>query len=259
MDEFKELLAGKEFDADELELLSYLLEEEGVEHDAAAMAAPRILPRAGDAQLPLSFAQQRLWFLAQLQPTSAAYNMPGLLRLAGRLDLAALTQSLAEVVRRHEALRTTFHVVGGEPVQRIAAAECVELLVEDLTHLTGARQTEEVQQRALAEARRPFDLTKGPLVRARLLRLAATEHVLLVTMHHIVSDGWSIGIFIRELATIYAALVHDRPAPLADLPIQYADYAIWQRQWLTGPVLDEQLAYWRARLAGDLPVLQLPT
>ena len=255
MKEFKGLSDDQEFDADELELLDYLLAEEGV---VAAARAQTIKPRAPGADAPLSYAQQRLWFLDQLQPGNPAYNMPGSLRLTGRLDVSALEATLNEVLRRHEVLRTTFPAVAGQPVQRVAPHERAPLPSLDLMSLARERQAAEVRRIAATEARQPFDLATGPLLRARLLRLAADEHVLLVTMHHIVSDGWSVALLISELATLYAAFAQGRPSPLSDLPVQYADYAIWQRDWLTGEVLDEQLSYWRGQLGGDLPVLQMP-
>ncbi|HEY3579490.1 MAG TPA: condensation domain-containing protein, partial [Pyrinomonadaceae bacterium] len=206
---------------------------------------------------PLSYAQQRLWFIHQLDPGSPAYNIPLAVRLTGRLDLAALRATLIEVVHRHEALRTTFAVRDGEPQQIIHEPAEVELPVTDLTNL-GERE-QEVQRIAEEEARLPFDLVNGPLLRVRLLQMSEDEQVLLVTMHHIVSDGWSMGVLVKEVAALYTAFVTGEAAQLAELPIQYADYSVWQREWLRGEVLERQLEYWREQLAGAPTVLELPS
>ena len=215
--------------------------------------------RAVDAA-PLSFAQQRLWFLDQLEPGSAAYNLPLAMRLDGKLDVKALAQSLNEVVARHDVLRTTFAVDDeGRPTQIVAPALTIALPLIDLPAMSGAQQAARVRQLALEEASRPFNLERGPLLRASLLRLSAREHVLLLTMHHSVSDGWSISVLMREMAVLYHAFSTGQPSPLPDLPIQYIDYAIWQRKWLTGEVLEQQAGYWKRQLSGDLPTLDLPT
>ncbi|HVR96505.1 MAG TPA: amino acid adenylation domain-containing protein, partial [Thermoanaerobaculia bacterium] len=210
------------------------------------------VPRGGD--LPLSFAQQRLWLLDQLEPGGTRYNIPSVLRLTGRLDLPAFAAALDEVVRRHEVLRTTFVLVGDAPVQVVAPAQRMALPVVDLSGLPEA----EAIRLALDEPLRPFDLTAGPLLRVILLRLRAEEHVMLADMHHVVSDGWSVGILVRELGALYRAFLEGRPSPLQDLPIQYVDFAVWQRRWLEGDVLERQLAWWRERLAGAPAVLELP-
>ncbi|HEX2645370.1 MAG TPA: beta-ketoacyl synthase N-terminal-like domain-containing protein, partial [Thermoanaerobaculia bacterium] len=228
---------------------------------AESPALPRIEPRPRDGHpLLLSFSQRRLWLLAQLDPASPAYNVPTAIRLAGRLDVRVLHASLEQVVARHEALRTTFvppfsQDGTGEPAQAIAPAGRVPLPLVDLAGLADP----EIEARRIAadEVSRPFDLERGPLVRATLLRLAAEEHAALFTMHHIVSDGWSTGLLTGELAALYPTLAEGRPSPLAPLPIQYADFAAWQREWLSGEVLDIQLGYWRERLAGAPPVLEL--
>ncbi len=221
--------------------------------------APPLRPALRVGALPLSFAQQRLWFLDQMEPNSPTYNVPTAVRLAGALDIAAFARALAAIVGRHEVLRTTFAVVDGQPVQVIGpVAAHTPMPMIDLQALPEAERAAAVRRLALAEARRPFDLARGPLLRTALLRLRGAEHVLLLTMHHIVSDGWSMGIFVRELAAIYAADVAGRPTDLPALAVQYADYAVWQRAWLQGPALDAQIAYWRRRLA-DMPALQLPT
>jgi amino acid adenylation domain-containing protein/non-ribosomal peptide synthase protein (TIGR01720 family) len=222
------------------------------------LSAPPLgpVPRAG--ALPLSFAQQRLWFLDQLVPDNPFYNMPSAVRLQGQLDVAALVQSLNEVVRRHEALRTTFATVEGQPVQVIAPTLTVPLPVVDLSELPEAEREAEVRRLVVEEARRPFALAQGPLVRAQVLRLGAKEHVVLLMLHHIVSDAWSMEVLLRELGVLYAAFAQGQPSPLPELPVQYADFALWQRQWLQGEVLEAQQAYWQGQLR-EVPVLELPT
>ncbi|HID51927.1 MAG TPA: non-ribosomal peptide synthetase, partial [Anaerolineae bacterium] len=224
-----------------------------------ANGRPPIQPVPRDATPPLSFAQQRLWFLEQLSPGNIAYNIPMALRLSGALDVAGLQQSLQEIARRHEALRTVFVEENGRPVQRILPDLPIDLPVTDLRHLPEAERESQAQALAVAEAKRPFDLATGPLIRAALLQLADDEYVALLTMHHIISDGWSMGVFIQEMATLYAAFAAGRPSPLPELPIQYADFAHWQREWLQGDALESQLAYWKEQLAGATPFLDLPT
>ncbi|HVR99074.1 MAG TPA: amino acid adenylation domain-containing protein, partial [Thermoanaerobaculia bacterium] len=209
--------------------------------------APPIVPVPRDGGLPLSFAQQRLWFLDQLEPGSVAYNVPTAVRLSGELSVGLLMWVFAEVVRRHEALRTTFTSREGKPVQVIAPLR-IELPVVDLSQVPES----EALRLAREEARRPFDLQAGPLLRLALLRLDERDHVLLLTMHHIVSDGWSMGVLIREVGALYQG------TPLPELPVQYADFAAWQRSWLQGEVLEEQLAHWRSRLDGAPQVLEMP-
>ncbi|HEY0727697.1 MAG TPA: amino acid adenylation domain-containing protein, partial [Pyrinomonadaceae bacterium] len=208
--------------------------------------------------LPLSFAQQRLWFIDQLEPANPLYNTPGALRLTGRLDVAALERALNEIVRRHETLRTTFNVVDGEPVQIISAPCTLTIPLTDLSELDEADREREAQRLIAAEAQRPFDLSHGPLLRAALLRLREDEHLLLFTMHHIISDGWSAGVLAREATTRYAAFTGQETTPLAELPVQYADYAVWQRKWLRGETLNAQFDYWSTQLEGLSPVLELP-
>ena len=220
--------------------------------------APPLVPVSRDAQLPLSFSQQRMWLLDQLEPDTPTYNISHALELSGTLDTEALKWSLGEIVSRHEALRTTFADVDGEPVQVISPTLDAKLPVEDLSGLLQAGREAEAERLALEEKRRPFDLESGPLFRSRLLRLGEEEHILLISMHHIVSDGWSMGVFWRELGALYGAFSRGEPSPLAELPIQYADYALWQRQWMQEEVIDEQLGYWRQQLA-ELPALELPT
>ncbi|MBN5132529.1 non-ribosomal peptide synthetase, partial [Stenotrophomonas maltophilia] len=220
------------------------------------------IQRADRSQaLPLSWAQQRLWFLDQLDPTAgAAYHMPLALRLSGCLDKAALQATLDRVVDRHESLRTTFVSTAGAPRQVIApTGSGVALHEEDLSGLDAATQASRVGERCASEAGDPFDLARGPLIRGRLLRLADDEHVLLVTQHHIVSDGWSIGVMVKEFSALYTAFTLGQPDPLPPLSIQYPDYAAWQRQWLQGDVRQAQLDYWRKNLSGAPALLELPT
>ncbi|MEB3358049.1 MAG: amino acid adenylation domain-containing protein [Synechococcales bacterium] len=211
-----------------------------------------------DQPLPLSFAQERLWFLEQLYPDSAAYNQTVAVRLTGNLRLDALHQSLQTIVERHEILRTTFILHQGQPVQQIASTLTTTLPVVDLRTLTPAQQPEEIQRLATDAEQEVFDLTQGPLFRASILHLQDQEYVLLWTTHHIISDIWSTGVLVHELSTLYTAYITESLPLLESLPIQYADFAVWQRQWLTGEVLDQQLAYWRQKLGGQLPGLNLP-
>jgi amino acid adenylation domain-containing protein len=211
-----------------------------------------------DRPLPLSFSQQRLWFLDQLAPGNPFYNVPGVARLTGRLDAAALERALTEIVRRHETLRTTFPAVEGEAVQAIAPPAPLPLPRIDLRGLPPAAREEETARLAAAEARRPFDLAQGPLVRERLLLLEDEEHLVLFTLHHIISDGWSIGVLLRELGALYAAFAEGRPSSLPPLPVQYGDFAVWQRRTLGEHHLETQIAWWTERLRG-LPALDLPT
>ncbi|HEU4556898.1 MAG TPA: amino acid adenylation domain-containing protein, partial [Longimicrobium sp.] len=220
---------------------------------------PPVVPVERTGALPLSFAQERLWFLDRLEPGSATYNIPAALRLAGVLDERALERSLSEIVRRHEALRTVFTEVDGSPVQVIAPFGGFALPVEDLSGLGEADREAAVGRRAGEEARRAFDLSTGPLFRATLLRLGGEDHVLLLSMHHIVSDGWSMGGLFREISALYEAYREGRESPLPELRVQYADYAVWQREQLAGAVLERQLAYWKERLAGAPELLDVPT
>jgi amino acid adenylation domain-containing protein len=217
------------------------------------------IPRRTTGDAPLSFAQERLWFLHQLAPDSPVYNGPSAVQLSGLLDVAALQRSLNELVRRHETLRTSFVLVDEWPLQRIAPPQPMPLPILDIRALPPRRREAVVQQLIAAAVRQPFDLAAGSLARALLLRLDATEHILLFTMHHIISDGWSTELLVQEVAALYEAFATGKRSPLAELPIQYADYAIWQREWLQGEVLNTQLAYWRENLAGAPPLLDLPT
>ena len=223
---------------------------------------PPIVSADRSRPLPLSFAQQRLWFLEKLgHAADAAYYMPAALRLVGPLDAAALRAALDRVVARHESLRTIFAMVDGEPAQVIApaAGSHFSLGMVDLSELPQAQQGVTIRQLAAAEMVAPFDLSVGPLIRGRLLRLSAQEHVLLVTQHHIVSDGWSIHLLVREVGALYVAFTTGAPDPLPEPRIQYADYAVWQRQWLQGAVLEAQTRYWKTQLEGAPALLELPT
>ncbi|MBV9122341.1 MAG: amino acid adenylation domain-containing protein, partial [Planctomycetes bacterium] len=235
---------------------------EVIEHlrqGSARVQLPPLGPTPREGPLPLSFAQQRLWFLHQWAPGSCLYHIPAAVRLHGPLDVSALERSFQEVVRRHEALRTTFANADGQPVQVITPDRASPLPVIDLSAVPAAEREEKVQELASLEARRPFDLVGEPLLRTTLLRLGAEEHVVLLTMHHIISDGWSLGVFLREVTALYGAFAAGQPAPLPDLPVQYADYTLWQRQWLQGEVLQKQLSYWKEQLANAPPALDLPT
>ena len=222
-------------------------------------AVGTIRPRDPGDTTPLSFAQQRLWFIEQLEPGSHAYNSPRVVRLKGPLDTAVLRRSLADIVARHEALRTSFTATAGRPIQTIAPALTLPLPIADLSGYAEDEREARTRQLAEDEIRRPFDLTRAPLLRVRLLRLGREDHVLILTMHHIVSDEWSQGVLFRELAALYQAHLEGNQSPLRPLPIQYADYALWQREWLQGNRLERELTYWRERLQGAPPVLQLPT
>ncbi|MEM7355537.1 MAG: amino acid adenylation domain-containing protein, partial [Acidobacteriota bacterium] len=234
-----------------------------VELDAASRAESGVvappIERLGRETAPLSFAQQRLWFIDQMEPGSPKYNLPSALRLTRELRIDALAATFSEIVRRHETLRTSFPTVDGKSVQVIAPPAPVPLPVIDLEGLDEERRDAEAQRWAAAASNRPFDLQRGPVLRLAILRLAAADHVLLLTMHHIAGDGWSMEILIREVSTLYAAFVAGRPSPLPELQFQYADYAVWQRQWLSGEVLKAEVEHWRSRLAGAPPVLELPS
>ncbi len=237
------------------ELFELRLRQKGI----ALLKTPTLEARKEKADsYPLSFSQQRLWFLDQLEPGSSVYNVPVAVRLYGSLNVRNLELSIYEVVRRHESLRTTFSVKDGQPVQVIGSEAKLCLPLIDTSTLATEPCEAQVQRLALQEGRRAFNLSSGPLMRVLLLRLGPDEHVLLLTMHHIISDHWSRSILVREVTTLYNALETGRPSPLAPLPLQYADYALWQRRWLQGEVLAQQLDYWRKQLA-DLAPLALPT
>lgn len=221
---------------------------------------PQIQPLSRHIPLfPLSFAQQRLWILDQLEPGNPAYNITILVRLEGQLSVQALEHSLNALVQRHEVLRTTFTMHAGEPAQKISEHLPIQLTQHDLSHYQGQQRMAQVQALTQREARQPFALDKGPLLRISLFSLEPEVHLLLFVIHHIISDGWSRGILVRELATLYTAQVTGQPAALPSLPVQYADFAVWQKQWLQSAVLDTPLAYWKQRLSHPPAVLELPS
>jgi amino acid adenylation domain-containing protein len=219
--------------------------------------APPLVRASREERLPLSFAQERLWFLDQMEPNSPLYNCPAAVRLEGQLNLEALEFVVNEIVRRHEVLRTRIEVEAGEPVQVIDQWEPRRLEWIDLTGLARGEREEEARRLGREEAGTGFDLSRGPLLRVKVLKLEEEEHVALFTMHHIASDGWSNGVLIREFRALYRAYCAGEPSPLAELPIQYADFAVWQRKWLTGAALEQELKYWREQLSGKPPVLNL--
>jgi len=236
-------------------LLELCLQGKG-KHEATASAAITRVSR--DRDLPLSFSQQRLWFLAQLEPNNAFYNVPRLLRIRGPLNVAILRRCLQAFVRRHEAVRTVFPAIDDEPVQRILPDLNLEVPVVDLSQVSEQTREPEVLKLAVEQSKRPFDLAQDPLFRACVFHLAADDHVLLITTHHIISDEWTADILYNELAILYDAFANGKPSPLPELPIQYADYAVWQREWLQGELLESQLRYWRTQLDGAPEVLDLP-
>ncbi|MEN9519381.1 MAG: NcpA, partial [Cyanobacteriota bacterium] len=212
-----------------------------------------------DEKIPLSFAQQRLWFLDQLEPESGVYNISAAIRIEGQLNQEVLAQSFSEIIRRHEVLRTNFVKQDEEAVQIIHPPSDWQMNITDLQALPISEREAEIKRLAIAEAAKPFNLATDQLVRGTLLLVSEREHVLLLTMHHIVSDGWSMGVLIKEMTTLYSAFAQGKPSPLSKLAIQYADFAVWQRKWLTGEELQNQLSYWQKQLAGAAPRLELPT
>ena len=244
-------------------LADFAARVEAMRRTGAVPPAPPLLPLAREGALPLSFAQQRLWFVDQLEPGSPLYNMPGALRVEGPLDGAVLALCLGEIVRRHEALRTVFRgpdaVPEASPIQVIRPAEPFPLPVVDLSGLPERAREALALALIREEAARAFDLAGGPLLRGLLLRLAEEDHAVELTLHHIAGDGWSLGILVREIAALYPAFAEGRPSPLPEPPVQYADYAVWQRSWLHGEVLEREIAFWRDQLAGLPPLLELPT
>ena len=225
---------------------------------ASTSDVPPLKATARGNQHPLSFAQQRLWFLHQLEPGSAFYNVGAAVRLSGALDVEALKRALREIVARHESLRTTFGQVDGEPVQFVAWSAEAPFALEDLSALPLEEREAVARREAAVELGRPFDLSRGPLLRVKVWRLGEREHVALVSMHHIISDGWSSGVFVREMAALYRAFSSGDEVPLMPLPLQYADYVVWQHEWLRGEVLERELDYWTKQLAGAPSLLELP-
>ena len=227
--------------------------------EGGSVQAPPLVPVPRGGTLPLSFAQHRLWFIDQLEPGSVTYNIPVPLRLRGPLDAAAVERALTEIVRRHESLRTHFAVEGGVPVQVIDPPAPFPFAIHDLRHLPAYEREERLREMCVDDARRPFDLRAGPLVRASLVRVDDEDHALLFAMHHVISDGWSMGVLTREVSALYEAFARGEDSPLAELPVQYADYSAWQRDWLSGDVLRAKLDWWRGQLGGAPPLLELPT
>ncbi|HZI20809.1 MAG TPA: amino acid adenylation domain-containing protein, partial [Pyrinomonadaceae bacterium] len=243
------------------ELLELLLREKRAKAkpEPEKHAADRIPRRAQFSPAPVSFAQQRLWFIDQLDPGTPAFNIPAVVRLRGFVDVALLKRCFDEIVRRHETLRTSFASEDGRPVQVIAPSAEFDLPTLDLRSFPEGERMREVQRLVTADCQSPFDLTRCPLLRAKLVLLGEDDRVLVMMMHHIIGDVWSVRVVMRELAALYEALAQGRPSPLAELPIQYADYSAWQREWLQGEVLQSQLAYWKQKLEGMPEELELPT
>jgi len=245
------------FDAPTVARLAHSLEKMLLGESRWSAPPLRPLPRL--AELPLAFAQQRLWFLNQLEPATPAYNMVIALQLSGTLQVRALEQAIKDIIHRHEILRTTFILHNGSPVQHISPFLSFTLLVVDLSTLPLTQRENLALQLISREAHLPFDLAQGPLLRGELVRLGSQEHVLLLTMHHIIVDGWSLGLLLHELSLLYQALVQEQPSPLPQLPVQYADYTLWQREYLQGVVREVQLAYWKQQLQYAPPMVELPT
>jgi len=220
--------------------------------------APPIVPVSRDRKLPLSFAQQRLWLLDRLQLGDISYNSSATVSLIGSFNVEAMERSFNEIVRRHEVLRTNFYTIDGQPFQAIAPALTMRLPLIDLRELPQEMRSQQAQILNTQWCQQTFDLTQDPMLRLMLLKLEEEEHILVFSIHHIASDGWSVGLFIKEVAALYEAFSQDQPSPLPELPIQYADFAIWQRHWLQGEVLETQLAYWKQQLGANPPVLELP-
>ncbi len=229
-----------------------------VEESGAATAAIDPIPRQARKTAPLSFGQQRLWFMNQLIPGTPVHNIPVAIQLDNRVDVTALERSINQIISRHEALRTTVRNENGQPVQIIAENLSLNLEVFDLTNLPESERESEALRLKTEEAHAPFDLVSGPLIRAKLVRLNERQHLLLLTMHHIISDGWSVGIVLRELGLLYQSFAAGETPSLPELPIQYADYAVWQRERLQGEFLERQLSYWKQQLEGATTALHLP-
>jgi amino acid adenylation domain-containing protein len=245
------------FEAPTIAQFSGIIEAERRARTGVVVPPITRVPR--EAQSPLSYSQQRLWFLNQLEPGSPAYNISAMYRMRGQLNVAALEQTINEIVRRHDSLRTTFHNVDGSPVARIAPDLSLSLIPQNVAGADQAAREAELSRLARQEATTSFDLATGPLVRATLLRVGEEDHALVIVVHHIVGDGWSGTLIAGELAALYEAFAHERPSPLPELAVQYTDFAVWQRQWLAGEVRDRQVDYWRRQLSGAPAVLELPT
>ncbi len=249
-DELKSEMSGRK-----AEIISFL-QQANIQTTTTAIAP---ISRTEQNTFPLSFAQRGLWFLDQLQPNSAFYNIPLALHLSGQINIAALESSINEIIQRHEALRTNFVTAEGQPVQVIASSLNCQVQVINLLHLSETERKTEAQRLVTVEANRPFNLEREPLFRVTLLLLDQTEYVLLFTMHHIISDGWSLGVLLKELTELYKGFCTLKHPVLPDLPVQYADFAVWQRQWVTGEILETQLHYWKEQLKNAPNLLELPT
>ena len=247
--------ASQELRAAKRELLANILEEEGIN----LQSAEKIYPRQCRDNLPLSFAQERLWFLDQLEPGNSVYNICRAHRITGPLDIAVLTLSLNEVVRRHEAMRTTFPTVDEQLVQLVTPTLTLTVPVLDLKNLSSSSREAETARIIIEEACYSFNLADGPLLRLVLLQLDEEDHILIFTTHQIVCDGWSVNVFFREFETLYGSHFNGKPVSIPDLPLQFADYVLWQRQRLQGEFLESQLSYWKKQLGNSLPFLKLPT
>ncbi|HEX6199628.1 MAG TPA: amino acid adenylation domain-containing protein, partial [Thermoanaerobaculia bacterium] len=248
------------FERPTVEALAAWLDGAEAAGEGAAAELPPIVPVPRDGgPLPVSFPQERVWFLLQLAPHAIAYNFQFTLRFRGGLRPDVLERALTEIVRRHEVLRTTFPAVDGRPVQEVHEPFRVVMPRIDLTALPEARRLPEAQSGVRREIRRGFDVLRLPLFRTRVFVLAPDDHLFLQVEHHFVHDGWSLAVYLREIRDLYTAYLQGRPSPLPELPVQYADFAAWQRSWMEGPAYERQLAYWREKLGGDLPALELPT
>ncbi len=245
------------FDSPQLAQLAAVVEEQIRAREAVQAPPIRPVPRGGP--LPLSYAQARLWFIDQMQPGSPLYNVPMAARVVGELSVWALWQGLEEIVRRHESLRTVFRSRGGKAEQEVKPEWGQGVKVIDISGLKEEERKAERLRLGRAEGRRGFELERGPLVRGGLVKVSEEEQVVMLTMHHIISDGWSVGVMIRELSTLYEAYVSGRPSPLEELEVQYADYAVWQRQWLEAGAMQKQVEYWTRQLEGAPEILNLPT
>ncbi|VAW42376.1 Polyketide synthase modules and related proteins [hydrothermal vent metagenome] len=250
----EQLSAKEQLSADELALLEMMLAEEGVETSTQSTISPRSHPDKS----PLSYAQERLWFLEQLEPGSPVYHIPAAFRLQGVVDTAVLEASLNQLAQRHESLRTVFVAEDGEPFQKVLSEITLPLNVVDLRQIGTDEREAEAEKRLFAETQRPFDLKTDPLFRTTIFQLADDACIVLFMMHHIIADGWSMRVLFGELTAVYNAILQNQSANLPELPIQYADFAEWQRSWLTGDVLAAQLDYWKNHLHGAPALLELP-
>ena len=241
------------------EIIRFLSTSTLSDANPALLQLPRIVKISRNERLPLSFAQERLWFLCQLDPESTAYSMPGSLRLRGKLDTEALERAFLELTRRHETLRTTFRFADGQPEQVISFEPVVALEKVDLCALPVVAREKDAARLAEEQSRKPFDLVSGPLFRAALYKLGDEDHMIHTNMHHIIADYWSFGVMIREFVEFYGAFVAGTTPQLPELPVQYADFSYCQRKWLQGEVLETHLAYWKQKLGGELATLDLPT